>query len=336
MLFFQTPCLILLIINVALSFGGFRLGEDGSDKMNDHELNDLENSLPNLKTKSENGKLLPKPKRSRRSTGDGTQIPENFCPGCSSSYTPYFSGQCFLCPPGTPGPRGSPGQQGIPGRDGRDGRDAMNERGDVGMMDNPDIRADSAMRSNKSGGAVYVRWGQNECPPQSELIYEGVAGGSYYTHKGSGSNYLCMPEEPIYDLPIAGSSGQSRGYVYGAEYQTSNFANWNHLHDNNVYCAVCWAYDRPSLIMVPARNICPGPEWTKEYSGYLVSEHYNHAGRTEYVCMDRNPEAVPRSSHNADGSLFYSVEGRCGSHGSGLPCGPYVDGYELTCAVCTR
>ncbi|KAJ8047311.1 hypothetical protein HOLleu_06284 [Holothuria leucospilota] len=138
-------------------------------------------------------------------------------------------------------------------------------------MDNPDLKADSAIRSNTTVGAVYVRWGRNECPPQSELIYE-----------------------------------------------------------------VCWSPNRPSLIMIPARNICPGSEWTKEYSGYLVSGYYNHGGRTEYVCMDRNAEAIPRSVHNANGALFYAVEGRCGSSGSGLPCGPYVDGYELTCAVCTR
>ncbi|KAJ8047319.1 hypothetical protein HOLleu_06293 [Holothuria leucospilota] len=145
-----------------------------------------------------------------------------------------------------------------------------------------------------------------------------------------------MPEDPIYDEPMAGTSSQERGYLYGAEYQTNTFANWNHLHDNNVPCAVCWTINRPSVMMVPSRNVCPGPEWTKEYSGYLFSARYNHEGRSEFVCMDRNAGAVPRSVHNANGALFYPVEGRCGSSGSGLPCGPYVDGYELTCAVCSR
>ncbi|KAJ8047308.1 Short-chain collagen C4 [Holothuria leucospilota] len=328
----QTAFVILLIITATSSFGDFRVGENGKDHMEALKLNKLEGSRTYLQTKSKNGLLSEKPKRLRRSISDGAQMPGNVCSGCSSSYTQYFSGQCFLCPPGNPGPRGQPGQQGIPGRDGRDGRDAINERGDDGMGGTPH----SAVRSNQTGGAVYVRWGRNECPQESQLIYEGIAGGSFYTHGGSGSNYLCMPEDPIYDEPVAGTSDQSRGYVYGAEYQASNFANWNQIHDHNVYCAVCWTKNRPSIMMIPARNICPGSEWTKEYSGYLVSAYYDHGGRTEYVCMDRNAEAVPRSSYNANGALFYPVESRCASSGSGLPCGPYVDGYELTCAVCTR
>ncbi|KAJ8047318.1 Short-chain collagen C4 [Holothuria leucospilota] len=327
----------MLTLTFKVSLGDFRLYENGEEEKS-NSINKIKEPLNILRNSSvrTTSSLHTNSQRSRRNVNEEAQISANVCPGCSSSYTPYFSGQCFLCPPGTPGPRGPPGQQGIPGRDGRDGRDATTESGNFGMSESPELPLDSLKNRNTSGGAVYVRWGRNDCPLQSELIYEGVAAGGHYTQKGSGSNYLCMPEEPIYDEPVAGSSGQNRGYVYGAEYETITFANWNHLHDNNVYCAVCWAPNRSSLMMVPARNICPGSLWTKEYSGYLVSSYYNHEGRTEFVCMDRNAEAVPRSSHSTDGALFYPVDGRCNSHGSGLPCGPYVDGYELTCAVCTR
>ncbi|KAJ8047307.1 hypothetical protein HOLleu_06280 [Holothuria leucospilota] len=78
----------------------------------------------------------------------------------------------------------------------------MKERVDVGIVDTPDLRADADM--HKIGGAYYVRWGRNDCPPQADLIYEDVVGGSFYTQEGSGSNYLCLPEYPIYDEPVAG------------------------------------------------------------------------------------------------------------------------------------
>ena len=35
---------------------------------------------------------------------------------------------------------------------------------------------------------------------------------------------------------------------------------------------------------------------------------------------------------NKNGALFYPVEAVCGS----LPCPRYVNGWELTCAVCTK
>ncbi|PIK38530.1 hypothetical protein BSL78_24623 [Apostichopus japonicus] len=249
-------------------------------------------------------------------------------------FTPFYSGQCFLCPVGAPGPRGPPGPSGTSGRDGRDGRDWSGCGGSNG--DGPTDPEEPPSTNGSSGGTVFVRWGRSECPSTSELVYSGTAGGAHYTHKGSGSNYLCMPEEPIYDEPQAGTSGQNRALVYGAEYEMNTYAQWNHLHDNNVPCAVCWAPSRPSLLMIPARNVCPDSEWTTEYSGYLVGAYYNHEGRTQFVCMDKTPEVVSRSSHNANGALFYVAEGRCGSSGSGLPCGPYVEGNELTCAVCTR
>ena len=82
--------------------------------------------------------------------------------------------------------------------------------------------------------------------------------------------------------------------------------------------------------MIPARNQCY-PGWKMEYKGYLMTAHYGHAGRTEFVCMDNDPEADPAGYKNDNGVLFYQVEGRCGS----LPCPPYENHWELTCVVCT-
>ena len=140
--------------------------------------------------------------------------------------------------------------------------------------------------------------------------------------------------EPIYDRPWPGHQGQTAAFLYGAEYQTGSFAPWAGLQDHEVPCAVCRAPSRTSYMMLPARNECPDESWTTEYAGWLVAAHHSHK-RSEFLCMDKEPEAVPRTATNQDGALFYLVEGRCTSNG-GLPCGPYVDDYELTCAVCTR
>lgn len=319
-----------------LSMAGVPSGDnlpDNKDLRRDlyREIDDLKEALLELQRKGASENAKPSARR-RRSTGETSSDLDLQTRSCGVSGSP-----------GPAGPSGPPGPPGLPGRDGRDGRDAPllncknhdddnDDDGDSGpTTPEPPVNPPGG----SSGGAVFVRWGLPDCPSTSRLLYNGIVGGAHYTHKGSGSNYLCLPEEPIYDEPQGGTSGQNRALVYGAEYETNTFGQWNHVHDSNVPCAVCWAHNRPSLVVVPARNDCPGSGWTKEFSGYLVAEFYNHQ-RSEFVCMDKNPEVIPRSAHNANGPLFYVAEGRCGASGSGLPCGPYVDGYELTCAVCTR
>src|SRR6218665_4075162 len=172
------------------------------------------------------------------------------------------------------------------------------------------------------GGAVYTRWGRNVCPSGSEAVYNGLAGGSFWDHTGGGSNYLCLPLQPIWKNYNEGAVKVSQ--LFGSEYQwpTGFKLNNNHylpLHDNNVPCVVCRSYTKSSVITVPARNQCYSG-WSTEYTGYLMSENSWHKGRTEFVCMDEEPETHPYGYRNEDGALFYNVEGVCGS----LPCPPYV------------
>ena len=122
--------------------------------------------------------------------------------------------------------------------------------------------------------------------------------------------------------------------MYGREYELGNTGNSmfpSSRHHNNVPCAVCEADFRSMKLMISARNVCPSG-WTIEYNGYLMAENVGHK-RTEYVCVDGNPTPLLKGTREKHGTLLYFVEGRCGS----LPCGPYVEGNELTCsAVCTK
>ena len=63
-----------------------------------------------------------------------------------------------------------------------------------------------------------------------------------------------------------------------------------------------------------------------------MAGHYSHKGRSEFICVDGNPTATIGTHVDKNGALLYFVEGACGS----LPCGPYTNGYELTCVVCTK
>ena len=166
----------------------------------------------------------------------------------------------------------------------------------------------------------------------SGTFLTGVMAGSWYHYSGGGSNYLCLPLNPIYERVTRGE--QRSMFIFGTEYevysQTNIFQNSN-LHDNDAPCAVCHTESRGSHMMIPARNACPSG-WTMEYKGYLMSEHYGHKGRTQFICVDGNAEATHGSHVDKNGALLYFVQGSCGS----LPCPPYVQGYELTCVVCTK
>ena len=153
-------------------------------------------------------------------------------------------------------------------------------------------------------------------------------GGEYYNHQGGGANYLCLPSNPKYDKYKNGHQGG--GYMYGTEYQVNRIFKKN-IADHDAACVVCFVESRGSMLMMPARNDCPSG-WTEEYHGYLMTEHYNYKNQKDFICVDEDAEYVSGSGANKDGALLYAVEGQCGS----LPCGPYVAGRELTCAVCTK
>ncbi|XP_002737097.1 uncharacterized protein LOC100378529, partial [Saccoglossus kowalevskii] len=235
---------------------------------------------------------------------------------------------------GPPGPQGTPGNNGIPGIPGTPGTSpgigCPNSSNDNDIDDRPTSDDRASTNVNGTAGSVYVRWGRSTCEDTAELVYEGVMGGAHYTHKGSGSNYQCLPMNPIYDDVESGTGG-SRALMYGTEYQMSTFSPLSALHDHDAVCAVCRVRSRGTVLMVPARNECPSTEWTREYYGYLMSDYFDHPSNKEFICVDRNPEGRDGSNANLNGAMLYPVEGRCGS----LPCGPYIDGNELTCAVCT-
>ena len=163
------------------------------------------------------------------------------------------------------------------------------------------------------------------------MLYSGRAGhgGTQKGHKGGAANYLCLPDDPDYLQYQPGTQGIS--HISGVEYVLSH-PSLSTITNHNAPCAVCYVATRCVALMIPAKTRCPA-NWTLEYVGYLVSERYNHGGRSMYECVDKTPESVPGlNAWNPSLSHFYLVEPNC----SGLSCPPYDAGKELTCAVCTR
>ena len=222
-------------------------------------------------------------------------------------------------PTGSTGAKGEIGSHGPAGENGEQGIDGIpGQKGEQGPY---------------TGGVTYVRWGRSICPniTGTELVYAGRAGGSYYTHSGGGANYQCLPEEPE-NLEF-GSGTQTGSYMYGAEYQVNvgnNPSTTNDLHDHDVPCAVCYVATRIAILMIPGKYTCP-QNWTQDYYGYLMAER-NSDHRSTFECFDVAPETATGGEANNDGARFFHVEPRCGS----LPCPPYEEEKEMTCAVCTR
>ncbi|XP_070183611.1 uncharacterized protein, partial [Littorina saxatilis] len=153
------------------------------------------------------------------------------------------------------------------------------------------------------------------------FVNSGVAGGKLHSHKGSGTNPLCLTLTPQFDDAKVPSH---YGYLYGAEYETIP----GH-HDHDVPCSVYLA-SQSTTIMVPGTLSCPSG-WTSQYTGHLVSQLADHFA-TEYVCLDGSPEHSLNDESNENGLLFYYVITVCGS----LPCAPYINNRVVTCVVCSK
>ena len=158
-------------------------------------------------------------------------------------------------------------------------------------------------------------------------MYAGRTGGSHHKHKGGGSNPQCLPLDPNYIKYQLGT--QTASYMYGAEYYFSNAVVPN-TDGGDVPCAVCYVPTRTALYMIPAKYTCP-TGWTTEYYGFLMSEGFAQF-RSMFTCVDKALKVAVGSQAVQHGLLFFPVEGRCGS----LPCPPYEQTKELTCAVCTK
>ena len=196
--------------------------------------------------------------------------------------------------------------------------------------------------SSTDAGEAFTRWGRSVCPTGTHRLFKGYMAGSYHTVNGNGANFVCAHEDPKFVRPAAGWQAGT-GRLYGVELELweeplqsglflKDNVNGGNLYDQDLMCAVCYVADASTHIMITGRPDCGESGFDLQYKGFLASN--NHGGnqiRGEYVCLDEAPEGRPGGSGNNNDGVIHPVQVGCGS----IPCAPYVDGFELTCAVCT-
>ena len=168
---------------------------------------------------------------------------------------------------------------------------------------------------------TYIRWGNRTCPYGANTIYQGTAVGGRFNHKGSPSNLMCLPPNPMrYSNNQGGDT-----IAYAVEYRVGG--SINHADSRNMPCALCEAIGRSDKIMIPSHYVCPDG-WHKEYNGYIMAGHYSHEGSSMYNCIDENLEQIRGTGSPETIHLLYTVR----ASGSYVP----HDGYALSCIVCTK
>ena len=224
----------------------------------------------------------------------------------------------------------------LPGKEGRQGPPGpTGETGPMGPPGSPGLRGESGLQgppgpkgSNYVGGSIYTRWGRTTCGATgTELVYAGIAAGTPYQHQGGGANLLCLPNNPVYQSFSPGTQDIVR--VGPVEAHPSVTLGTLGV-DDNAPCAVCRT-TRPTTMMIPATINCPSG-WTREYYGYLMASH-GHENTGSFICMDRSAQEIQGSAGNTpEAHDLWNVEAYC----SIIPCPPYNDYKELTCAVCSK
>ena len=164
----------------------------------------------------------------------------------------------------------------------------------------------------------------------TELVYEGLAAGSFFQHQGGGANYICTASGADVEYhPEATTANRGLAILYGTEYE-SHGQVLRDLLQHNVPCVVCNVTSHSRQIMIPGKYTCPDT-WTVEYSGWLMSENHSHR-RTMHICLDKTPETVQGAAADMNAALMYHVEADC----TALPCPNYDGTKELSCVVCTK
>ena len=221
----------------------------------------------------------------------------------------------------------------------------MGEAGDVGDPGHPG-------RDAVSSCTVYTLWGKSTCPDGDETLTSGYAASPVHYQPGGGTNYMCLPDMPIFDAAADEEVGVLTSVV-GVRYNTMD-EPLEDLDGRPVQCAVCSTTQSVQL-MIPGRAVCPSG-WNMAYNGYLMSAGDTPSDsltlssigedtppstptanfRTEYICVCGDPDSSdPVDAAEAE---LYHVHLDC-TAGASLNCtsnDDYATEPQLTCAVCTR
>ena len=151
-------------------------------------------------------------------------------------------------------------------------------------------------------GVSFTRWGNNECPQMTELVYSGRMVDLW------SSTPHCLPLSPTFPSEL--NRIQRQEVIHKADKGNSS-----------VPCAVCYSGRHSTVLMQPARHIC-ARGWSMLYKGLLVTN------QASLLCTD----ITLKSSQTKTLNGYHYVKASCDI----LPCPPYDNTSNLTCAVCIK
>ena len=143
-----------------------------------------------------------------------------------------------------------------------------------------------------------------QCPniTGTSLVYSGRAGKSWYYQRGGGGNYQCLPNNPEYGQYTPGVQSHSR--IFGVEYERPIQTALQvpvMLHVLSVMSPL-----ESAVLMIPAWRHCPS-QWTLEYTGYLMSEHYRSQHSNIRVCWWKMQESYFQVAILTQMEVFYTM-----------------------------
>lgn len=248
---------------------------------------------------------------------------------------------------GPQGPQGEEGDQGPSGNDGPQGpQGPVGEQGEQGIMGEVGPQGSTGGPGPQGppgtgSGVVFTRWGRQDCPTSSTVVYAGRAASPRSSNTGGGAEYLCLPDNPSFTMAGVPQTG-SQNVIVGVQYNTNGEPLGN-VNSQNVPCAVC-VTAQSAVAVLEATTACPttAAPWRLEYVGYVMSAPNTPGAtlpmagdmanfRTKYICVDQSAQGLPPSV-TTFGAFLSHVAVNC--PGTGLDCDQYDDG-QLACAVCT-
>ncbi|MDM8550395.1 hypothetical protein QUF72_09965 [Desulfobacterales bacterium HSG2] len=171
-------------------------------------------------------------------------------------------------------------------------------------------------------GSVFTRWGNGECPGESELLYTGFAFNEHYSQEGGSAEPTCLTSG---DLGESTSSSADILYPLGTG-EASNVPP-GIIEKREIKCAKC--YVKSPAFEMWGTSICPR-DWTAAYTGYAMGASHLHAHQTNRKCVD-NVDFDFSVMNNNWGTAWYGTV----LHNN-TDVGIYETGRFVKCAVCIR
>lgn len=176
--------------------------------------------------------------------------------------------------------------------------------------------------------ATYTHWGHATCAAGDDVLYTGLAFGTYYAHTGGATKPVCYAAN---DAGAAYNGANHGSYLVplGLYHSGSDsaFQVQGLTGRRTIPCAVC-ATPRVCYEVVGSRSCAAG--WTAAYQGELAGGYYAHSGNVDGFCYELNNAAalLPAADQAA---VFAASTGAPANMVTGFT------GYTHTkCALCCR